>query len=131
MADPMGMVPENAFSNVLLDTSDGQISGYELTGASAGPTILVAGISPLVEAVFNRLTALPTLPWMSGKIRLQILSECDRDVAMPDEIVDEVLYLPGLVVPDLSEEAIKDGYLAVLRLCTRLGMIAGRGVKKQ
>jgi len=56
------------------------------------------------------------------------VSESVKDVSMPDEIVDEVLYLPGLVVADLSEESIKDGYLSVLRLATRLGMIAGRGV---
>lgn len=118
----------NPFAAILQNPQDGALIGFELTGAQAGPTILVAGISPLLEAVFDRLSALPTLPWMRGKIRMHILHHGEAETDLAENIIDEVLYLPGLVVPDLSEEAIKDGYLSVLRLAARMGMISGRGV---
>lgn len=116
------------FASAVVDPNHHGVIGFELNGANAGPTILIAGLSPLLEAVFDRLAALPTLPWMRGRIRMHILHHGQTDPSLPDEIVDEVLYLPGMVVADLSEEAIKDSYLATLRLATKLGMIQGRGV---
>jgi len=49
MTDPMVLVPEINFGTVLFDMDDGKVLGYELTGASAGPTILVAGLSRVRE----------------------------------------------------------------------------------
>ncbi|MEL6102726.1 MAG: hypothetical protein AAFR68_15620, partial [Pseudomonadota bacterium] len=62
----------------VLTTSQGAVFGYRLKGASAGPQVVVAGVCPNAEQVFERLLLTPTLPWMRGTlivIRLDALDD--------------------------------------------------------
>tara|TARA_R110002072_G_scaffold58841_5_gene149632 strand:+ start:98 stop:247 length:150 start_codon:yes stop_codon:yes gene_type:complete len=49
---------------VLTAKDSGGTIGYRFGGDRPGPNALVAGDAPLVEALFDRLRSLPTLPWM-------------------------------------------------------------------
>ncbi|MBV2361304.1 hypothetical protein KUH32_16185 [Thalassococcus sp. CAU 1522] len=118
----------------ILTADGGDIVGYRLGGARPGPSLMVAGYAPLALQVFDRLLALPTLPWLRGTLTLVSLGAlnegrtvCGLDHA-PNQPVDEVLFLPFAADSALQDAASRTGYWMVLRLCAKLGMIDGRGI---
>ena len=131
---PKQDLSECSFVEVLTTARDGGIFGHKLTGANTGPSLLVAGHRNLVTAILDRLVGLPTLPWMRGAITLIILEDLDFDayshsmrMGQTDKF-DEILCLPYTTDPESTADAALQGYRTILRLCARLGMIAGRGV---
>jgi hypothetical protein len=120
----------DAFPLVLRDLE----IGCRVGGTVAGPHLLVAGLSPLSEVIFARLLSIPTLGWMRGQLTLINLSKLAHIGADLDAInavgshPDEVMFLPYDPDPLHSEQVEKEGFWTVLRFCTQLGMISGRGV---
>jgi len=108
--------------------------GSRVGGAHAGAHLLVAGHSPMSELVFARLLGIPTLGWMRGKLTFVNLSKLEHLGVDLDATQyfgahpDEVMFLPYDPDPSHREQVEKEGCWAVLRLCTQLGMISGRGV---
>lgn len=108
--------------------------GFRVGGIVAGPHLLVAGHSPSSEEVFARLRQIPTLGWMRGRLTLVNLSMLEHIGVDLDAVQalghapDEVMFLPYDPDPSHRDVVEKEGCWAVLRLCTQLGMISGRGV---
>jgi len=102
-------------------------TGYQFTGASSGPEILVAAPKHLASAVFKRLLNLPTLPWMRGAIRFVEL-DAAQSTYRGEKTFDEMLCLPCVQDQELDEQSIRHALLTTLRLCAKLGMISGRGL---
>ncbi|WP_133117356.1 hypothetical protein [Paramylibacter kogurei] len=123
------------FVQDIISPTTGQICGYKLGGAKVGPSVLVAAHSPLGTPVYDQLMQLNTLPWMWGTLYLILLDRLDENngVGMmnyaPQQPLDEILFLPHIHAYEPMQSAVQDSYWNVLRLCTKLGMIAGRGVK--
>ncbi|WP_286910886.1 hypothetical protein [Roseovarius sp.] len=117
-------------------TSTNLVIGHRLTGASAGPQLVVAGVCPSADAVFDRILSIPTLPWMRGNLVLLRLDRLEDAAEMLHEIqhigtIDRTIFLPWPDTEVPSKPLIRQSYHMVLRACTELGMIAGRGVKLQ
>jgi hypothetical protein len=107
--------------------------GFRIGGARVGPTLLVAGYAPIASAVFERLAGLPTLGWMRGTLVLVMLDSLDvrslDDHSFEDVgHIDRIFHLPYAASGGKIEVQAHEGYWSVLRLCTELGMISGRGV---
>ncbi|WP_131802285.1 hypothetical protein [Yoonia tamlensis] len=123
-----------AFVEVLTTNQQGKPFGLKFGGAFAGPNVLVAGHRPLTSMVCDRLLQLPTIHWMRGTltvISLDALEEAamSRSVASVIEgRPDELLFLPYAPRTAFREAAAKESYWSILRLCTSLGMISGRGI---
>ena len=49
---------------------------------------------------------------------------------VPEEQIDEVLFLPYCRQSAFADDAAKQGYRTPLKTCARLGMINGRGVTR-
>lgn len=115
--------PGAPFEDVLTSPTSGHDIGRSLGGLRAGPTLLVATGPGLYAPLHRRLAALPSLPWMRGRLLLIRLSDAEDGL---DEIwVDDMVCLPqearnGATVPA--------AYWTVLRKATAMGMIDGRGV---
>ena len=122
------------FVEVLTANISGEPIGYRFGGDRPGPNALVAGDAALMEALFDRLYNLPTLPWMWGKLHLVTLDgvECTGlpDIArcIPDMSFDALVMLPYAPGADTHDFSVDRAYWATLRLCRQLGMIHGRGV---
>ncbi|MEJ6404929.1 hypothetical protein [Yoonia sp. 2307UL14-13] len=102
--------------------------GYRLGGFRAGPSLVVTGCDRVAEAVFDRLLAVPTLAWMRGRLTLIFMDRLDGeafDELEPSLPVDQTIILPHDAVAD---DMVTAAYWMVLRACTQLGMIDGRGV---
>lgn len=121
------------YIEALTATAKGTVIGYRLVGASAGPQLVVAGICPSSEHVFDRLLSIPTLPWMRGSLVLIRTSALDNllsdlpSVSVLGEI-DRTMVLPFSDTEKADETIIRRSYHQVLRACASLGMISGRGV---
>lgn len=126
---------ECRFVEVLTTEASGEVIGYRYGGSQPGPNVMVAGDARLMDAVFDRLSHLPTFPWMRGKLYLIELDgiECaglgDAQRHLADVILDDLILLPNAPGRADHDAAVDAGYWAVLRLCSRLGMIDGRGVR--
>lgn len=122
------------FVEVLTTPSRATKLGCRPGGSRPGPKLRVAGRWPVAERVFARLLALPALPWLRGELVLIALEALDEvgagaPIDAPSASgVDEILFLPHAATTRFSDEAAREGYRTVLRLCTQLGMIDGRGV---
>lgn len=122
------------FVEVLTTKDSGEAIGYRFGGDRPGPNALVAGDAPLMEALFERLHDLPTLPWMWGKLYLVTLDgvECtglpDISRCIPDMTFDALILLPYAPGADTHDFSVDRAYWDSLRLCRQLGMIEGRGV---
>ncbi|SMX38613.1 hypothetical protein [Maliponia aquimaris] len=121
---------ECSFVEVLTDDRSGTVYGYRLTGASAGPQVVVAGMCRTAEDIFERFLALPTLPWMRGTLTLVRLDCFDEatEGAMSLGPVDCTVVLPWVSEDTVDLGTLRRGYYNVLRICAGLGMIQGRGV---
>lgn len=115
--------------------NDEHVISHRLGGFRAGPSVLVVGHKPVINMVYARLLRLPTLGWMRGSLTLIFLETVDQfgfetcidrlQIPQPDELV----FLPCHLDVTYHKPAAKEGYWTVLRTCTSLGMIEGRGVK--
>lgn len=125
---------ECKFVEVLTAEFSGAIIGYSFGGARHGPDVLVSGDGRLMDALFDRLNGLPTLPWMWGRLHLVTLDgiECtgvnDVKKCLPDLSFDELVMLPYAPGNDTHDFSVDRAYWTTLRLCRNLGMIQGRGV---
>jgi len=117
------------------DPETSQIVGHRIGGAFAGPKLMVAADAPLAEAVFKRLTKLPTLPWMRGELWVINLTSFNEHTILHlpatlwETPIERTVVLPHVTSDTLSEEIATEAYWSVLRLCSDLGMISGRGVQ--
>jgi|GEM_PF-3478741 len=94
-----------------------------LGGLRPGPALLVATGPGLFDPLGQRLSALPSLPWMRGSMTLVSLWDaCDT---LPDRDFDDVL---TLLQVDIHPDTVSAAYWTILRKATVLGMIEGRGV---
>ncbi len=115
---------------------NGALLGYRLGGHIAGPRVLVVGHDPIAAPVFDRLMALPTLGWLYGELTLINLTALDTakesrrfaEFILPKP--DELMFLPYNLRTREERKTCDAGYWSVLRLCTDLGMISGRGVPR-
>ncbi|WP_308917823.1 hypothetical protein [Jannaschia sp. LMIT008] len=113
------------FVEVLTVAAPGLVAGYRFPGGRPGPTLLVALSDALLDPVSDRMAALPTLPWMRGVLDLVRLDAVGWGDWTPPGPTDATLSLP---VHDATAAAVREGYWSILRMCTRMGMIDGRGV---
>ena len=127
-------VDECPFVEVLTNDNATRTVGFKLGGHHPGPRIVVAGYFPVADAVYDRLVGLPTIGWMHGSLILIRLNELGdqtldtyADLAL-DIRPDELIFLPYHSDAHNHEQAVNDGYWSILRLCAKLGMIAGRGI---
>ena len=127
------VLAESGYIQVLTTDAEGAVLGYRFMGTRAGPHLVVAGHDAMAQEVFDRLIAIPTLPWMRGcitMVRLDLLGDIEADLAAlsPFGAVDRTIALP--LSDGVSDElAIRRGYHSVLSACADLGMISGRGVR--
>jgi hypothetical protein len=126
--------PECRFVEILTTENSGENIGYRYGGSFPGPNALIAGTSALIEALTDQLDQLPTLPWMWGKLYLvkidgiELLDICDAESALAHVRFDEVILLPHTKGFGNWQATVDQAYWTTLKLCRRLGMIAGRGV---
>lgn len=108
--------------------------GFRIGGFHAGPELLVVGHDPVAGLVYDRLMQLPALGWMRGRLTMVFLNEMERNCLPSDigtliaSVPDDLFFLPYQLDAAFHAEASAEGYWSVLRSCTRLGMISGRGV---
>ena len=106
--------------------------GHRLAGKRAGPSVLVLAHAPMADILFQRIAALPTIPWMRGTLYLVAHEALDTIHAcndMDDVVIDQSLVLPFPQSFQSQEAAVIQGYHEILRFCAALGMIEGRGVR--
>ncbi|SPF81662.1 hypothetical protein [Pseudoprimorskyibacter insulae] len=117
---------------VLTAEFSGEPVGYVYRGARPGPNVLVVGDGLGAQMVFDRVLNMPalaklrgslTMIWIGGRDPKKVLSS--RVVPDQDDF-DDMMYLP--VTGRGSPQGTAQGSSTVMRLCTRLGMIDGRGV---
>ncbi|WP_083098387.1 hypothetical protein [Pseudophaeobacter leonis] len=120
--------------DVLTDDHAGEVFGYRLSGAHSGPNLVVAGQKDVIEGLYGRLAALPTLPWMRGTISLINLEALEDDLGIahighaPNDVIDRILFLLPVAQGTKLKEVIHHGYWSALKLCASLGMVQGRGL---
>ena len=117
LAIPLAPAPAPALA---LHAACGTPIGWRHGGLRAGPRVL-AGVGPdLLEPLHRHLAALPTLPWMRGRVDLIEIDALADDLYLPRAPVDATISL----MTGPADQAAR----TLLRLCTRLGMVAGRGL---
>ncbi|MGB5865935.1 MAG: hypothetical protein WBG95_16735 [Sulfitobacter sp.] len=120
---------ECKFVEVLTAEISGEVIGYCFDGAKPGPDAAVSGDGRLMDALFDRLNALPNLPWQLGRLHLITLDgiECaglqDIKKCLPVLAFDELVMLPYAPGDDAHDFSVDRAYWAALRLCHQLGMI--------
>lgn len=128
-----GILTESGYIQVLTTNAEGTVLGCRFMGTRAGPHLVLAGHDGMAQELFDRLIAIPTLPWMRGcitMVRLDLLGDIEADLAAlsPLGALDRTIVLP--LSDGVSDElAIRRGYHSVLSTCAGLGMISGRGVR--
>lgn len=128
---------ECGFVEVLTMEISGEQIGYAHGGSFPGPHALVAGKSTLIEALSDRLSQLPSLPWMWGKLYLveidgiEPLDLRDAQSSLGHVQFDEVILLPYANGFENWQNTVDQAYWTTLKLCRRLGMIEGRGIYDQ
>ncbi len=125
---------ESKFVEVLTTEIACELIGYRIGGSRPGPNAVLASDAALIEALFDRFMALPTLPWLWGRLYLVSLDSIENGNlheligTLPDVPVDGLVMLPYSDKAEGHANSIESGYWAGLRLCRQLGMIEGRGV---
>ena len=120
--------------DVLTSQSGSKIIGYRIGGFNPGPNLLVAAHDPVAALVYDRLMLLPTLCWMRGSLNLIFLNAIEHAGInahigqMTDTKPDELIFLPYHLDEKHHSDAANEGYWTVLRACTAIGIISGRGV---
>ncbi len=120
---------------VLTAEHSGETIGYAFGGNNPGPNAVITGATALIEALYDRLGGLPTLPWMWGKLYLveidgiEVLDVDDVKSCLADVVIDDLIMLPHPHgTAEICQHSVERAYWATLRLCRQLGMIEGRGV---
>lgn len=126
---------DSGYLEVFCTRKTGTVFGYRLVGATPGPQLVVAGHCAASADVFERLLDIPTLPWMRGNlvlIRLDALDDLVQDITSISHIgiVDRTVILPYGVAAGDTDALKRRTYHQILRTCTQLGMISGRGVAR-
>lgn len=121
----------NAFSSV----------GIMVDSLHAGPTLLVTGYSGTVQDVYDRITALPSIAHLRGRLAMIYIDRLGDDSAMPLWVnervgqIDDSLFLPSLpesaIAIDAQARAKDEDYWTILAKMSGLGMISGRGVSNR
>ena len=125
----------SGFVEVVTNDRDGAVISYRLVGSKPGPHVVVCGCLPLIEALHERLSLVPTVPWIWGVVHLLSLDAFDEPHSQAVHGLlsyvrsDETIMLPYVPVDGKYGDAEEQGYRSVLRLCSKLGMITGRGVR--
>lgn len=114
------------------------VMGYIFDGAERGPTLLAAGYRAALGPAFDRIARLPSLPWLRGRLILAFADGIDPAEGglcvdtLFDEPIDEQVFFGFQANHPTSRRARerfeREAFRTILRLCTRLGMISGRGV---
>ena len=121
--------PRQRLIEQLSQPGDWRPMGLRIGGHMPGPTLVVCGPRLGAAPVYDKLAAVQTLSWMRGTLFLTYAETLTtRGVPGLDaDRIDATLFLASAALkPDAH--SIQDGYWTVLRACTRLGMISGRGV---
>ena len=127
---------ECPFVEVLTAEVSGAEIGFRFGGNYPGPNALIAGDVALIDALSDRLLALPTLPWMWGKLYLVEIDGIarldirDAQSGLAHVMFDEVILLPHAKTFADWQGTVNQAYWTTLKLCRRLGMIEGRGVTR-
>lgn len=119
----------------LIHARTGAIVGYRIIGVEAGPLALATGRRCDAEKAFLRLITLRSLLRLRGELTLMFQNELD-DPLIGDEVTSLMArgYDGSVFISYQNARGAllatqeRDAYWSVLRLCTRLGMISGRGV---
>jgi hypothetical protein len=129
---PTDFLTDLPFAEVLVNFNSSMPYGVRFGGDRPGPNALFAAPATIIDAVSRRLIKLPTLPWIWGHLYLispdMMSSEHQADVTscLPSVVFDDIIISEA---SDQEPDDISDAaYWTVLRLCSRLGMIQGRGV---
>ncbi|AHD03046.1 hypothetical protein [Leisingera methylohalidivorans] len=125
----------HGYVEALTATADGAVVGYRLVGASSGPQVVVAGICPASEHVFDRLLAIPTLSWIRGILVLIRIEALDNLLSVLPSVlasgeIDRTLVLPFSDAEQADGRVIRRSCHRVLRAWASLGMISGRGLPR-
>lgn len=114
------------------------VCGYRIRGAAPGPVALAVGRRDAAGESFHRLAQLSSLPWLRGELVLVFEDALDDPASgltrddVCARIIDGAVYInfdPTAIAGRAKRaKARREVYWTVLRLMTRLGMIAGRGV---
>ena len=131
----MAIASQKFVSNLTSATSN-QLIGYEIGGAVPGPTVVVAGFRQASEPSFDKIALIPSIARLKWRLLLVCLESLDltgiQELTELDlGFVDEILFLQAK--PDEQKyepENVDLHFWKILRLCTDLGMISGRGIKK-
>lgn len=123
----------------LIHEGTGELIGYRIGGHTAGPDVLVVGYRAASAEAFHRLAQLPSLPFLLGRVTL-IYQEALEDARsgfgyarISGRQIDGSLFISydAAGMDGASLDRVRHGaYWSVLRLCARLGMIEGRGVRE-
>lgn len=105
--------------------SDLQNTLFSVTGAYAGPHLMVVGPQQLLELAARNLAALPSLVYLRGSLSLSIGGVVDTI----EDSVDDVLDLTTLAMTK-DTAAIAKAHWTILARATSLGMISGRGLPR-
>lgn len=91
--------------------AEGQLSEWQMTGASPGPILHVTGAGEALNAAVARLQSLPSLSYLRGTLRVSsvMAGAADRTVV-------------------IRESSAAAAYWRILASAAQLGMISGRGV---
>ena len=124
---------ECGYLEVFTTQFTGTVFGYRIVGSKLGPQVVVAGSCDASTAVFERLLAIPTLPWLRGNLVLILLDALDdivHDISSIESIghVDRTIMLANSPTDDGGKALNQKNYHMILRVCAELGMISGRGV---
>lgn len=131
---PSETAKQSRYVEVINHSATSQHAGYRIGGAFSGPKLLVAADAALLDSVFERLSNLPTLPWMRGELWMINLTSLNETAVshLPNSIwdapFDETILLPFVTDERPEKPTVTAAYWTVLRLCSDLGMISGRGV---
>jgi len=117
--------------------------GLVIDGGRPGPSLLVSGFSVSTIAIYERLTALPSIAHLRGRLTLVYVDRLGGDCTATAQVMapriadligaqDDSLFLPFLPDDRLDQEAqakaSDEDYWTILAKMAALGMITGRGV---
>jgi hypothetical protein len=125
---------ECRFVEVLTSDKTGDVIGYRFGGGRPGPNVMAAAYAPISDYMFERMSDLPTLPWMWGSLFIINLDALADDEArdplnrLAGVPIDALLTLPISSLEGNETTAADQSYWATLKLCADLGMIQGRGL---
>lgn len=134
--------PKRPYIEELFLPDRGRRFGFRIGALQPGPNVVVTCEGQLARQVYLRLLLIPSLNRIRGTLYLltvEPLGDLPAATTLRDLLqlgpVDGALNIPGVDLSALDEAAVQQtirrNYWAVLRLCAKLGMIAGRGIPER